>query len=532
MIEVFSNLVDRRTADEIVFDAVLLNALITSWKKAAFACVRRARCMIRRDASPLVAGLAPALRGGARRLLERGRARRRGRRPRDRLVARADHCNDRVLDGDETDVDCGGSCGQTCVFGEHCLGNHDCAVGQCISGACTPVGSTCSDHVKDGSETDVDCGGGCPLCADGRHCLSGSDCVSGACAAGTCQQGKPPFSFGAPRFSNTGQGPLALVVGDFNGDGHLDLATADYGTNDVGVELGYGDGTFHDPVSNPVGTGPEDLVTADFNGDGRLDLASADFRGSTVSILLGIGDGTFEPATPPTILVETPQALTAFDANGDGVPDLAVIDRKGMLVLLLGKGTGEFAVQAPLKLGGSAEGVAAADLDGNGVPDFACVADYSLVKLLDIGEVTYGMPMTIPAHGGEWWILAADVNLDGRTDLVTATDNGYSCALKGDGMGGFAPPSCNNVGGAPWSSRVADLDRDGKPDVALLDQGTGNVSLLRGHGDATFDDAINLYVGGSPQSIVIGDFNEDGKLDLAICDYFTHDIGVLLNTHD
>ena len=91
-----------------------------------------------------------------------------------------------------------------------------------------------------------------------------------------------------------GTGPIALVAGDFNGDGRTDLAVANYGSNDVSVLLGNGDGTFQNQVPYAVGDLPNALVAGDFNGDGRTDLAVANYGSNDVSVLLGNGDGTFQ----------------------------------------------------------------------------------------------------------------------------------------------------------------------------------------------------------------------------------------------
>jgi hypothetical protein len=95
-------------------------------------------------------------------------------------------CTDGILNGSETDVDCGGeSCGD-CASGKHCQDVGDCASGLCDSGTC--VDASCLDGIKNGTETDVDCGGGsCAACADGKACVSGTDCSSGVCAAGACE---------------------------------------------------------------------------------------------------------------------------------------------------------------------------------------------------------------------------------------------------------------------------------------------------------------------------------------------------------
>ena len=89
-------------------------------------------------------------------------------------------CFDRLRDGNETDVDCGGSCGR-CAPGAACAVGADCQLGACDSGACR--GPSCSDGVQNGFETDVDCGWNCTPCATGERCGTGADCASGICRA-------------------------------------------------------------------------------------------------------------------------------------------------------------------------------------------------------------------------------------------------------------------------------------------------------------------------------------------------------------
>ncbi len=121
-----------------------------------------------------------------------------------------------------------------------------------------------------------------------------------------------------------------LVAGDFNGDGNLDLATSNdvyYYTgqpaNNVSVLLGNGDGTFQTPTTFPTGSNPAAIVTGDFNGDGRLDLVTANFDTSDMTALLGTGTGTFLPAElAPSPVQSTP--LVA-DLTGSEVIDAVVL---------------------------------------------------------------------------------------------------------------------------------------------------------------------------------------------------------------
>lgn len=96
-------------------------------------------------------------------------------------------CRDRVRDGDETDIDCGGGC-QRCAGGRSCSIAADCQSNRCVAGSC--VFPTCTDGVRDGLESDIDCGGICPACTTGQACAADRDCTSGSCSntasLGTC----------------------------------------------------------------------------------------------------------------------------------------------------------------------------------------------------------------------------------------------------------------------------------------------------------------------------------------------------------
>lgn len=89
-----------------------------------------------------------------------------------------DHCFDRLLDGDESDLDCGGGC-RSCEGGAVCRDAGDCETAGCDAGRC--AAPSCTDGLRDGSETDVDCGSLCGDCAVGQRCYSDGDCASGEC---------------------------------------------------------------------------------------------------------------------------------------------------------------------------------------------------------------------------------------------------------------------------------------------------------------------------------------------------------------
>ena len=191
---------------------------------------------------------------------------------------------------------------------------------------------------------------------------------------------------------SVGSAPVATAVGDFNGDGNLDLAVANFVDGTVTVLLGAGDGSFTTGGTYLVGADPFSIATADLNHDGKLDLVVGDFGQDTVSVLLGIGDGTFGPATDYPVGVY-PGQVAIGDLNGDGIPDLAVANSgDGTVSVLLGRGDGTFARATASYVGSQPFGIVEGDFNHDGKLDLA-VTDYgndSVVVLLGTGSGTFG----------------------------------------------------------------------------------------------------------------------------------------------
>ncbi len=194
----------------------------------------------------------------------------------------------------------------------------------------------------------------------------------------------------------------------------------------------------------------------------------------------------------------------------------------GSLLALSGAriASAQFEVRGDFSALGAPFAIAVGDFNHDGTPDLAIAAggDYKddVAVLLGHGDGTFGPPALYLAGVGGNSIAAADLDNDGNLDLVVASQSGYIAILMGKGDGTFQPAT-ETPPVAPFETYVAvgDFNRDGIPDlVALAPGGAGEISVLMGNGDGTFQSAITTQPQFAVQAIGLGDFNRDGDLDL------------------
>jgi hypothetical protein len=332
-----------------------------------------------------------------------------------------------------------------------------------------------------------------------------------------------------------GLGGVSVVVKDVNRDGNLDIVVADGGINGgIGVLLGNGDGTFQSGVTYlSGGQNPYSLAVEDVNGDGNLDVVTANFSSNNVAVLLGNGDGTFQAAVTYYLDQLEPTSVAVGDVNGDGNFDLIVCGDSSVGILL-GNGNGTFKSVVTYSSGGmEANSVAVADLNHDGKLDLLVANEGpelgSVAVLLGKGDGTFPTTTTL-SSGGETpdFVTAADVNGDGNLDLLAA--NYYSggvTVLLGNGDGTFQAATNSNNGGVPISLALGDVNGDGKVDLLVENIQFSNkppgLAVLLGNGDGTFQSHIDFSGPGFP---AVGDLNGDGKLDVVV----GSGVGVLINT--
>lgn len=344
------------------------------------------------------------------------------------------------------------------------------------------------------------------------------------------------LTFDAPVSYPVLQRPSGVAAADFNGDGFIDLAITADTPDRIVTLLGSATGAFSaGPVTLlPSGSGAGSIVAARFDAGPTIDVAVALQNTGAVIVLSGTGTGAFTPlGTFAT--GQNPRGLALGDINGDTFMDLAVANRDSNTAsILIGNGAGGFAVTT-LPVGNEPRGAALGDFDGDGDLDLAVTNhDDRSVSIFrwNAGAMSASGTLIVGANIRPEGIVSARLNADGLWDLaIAANGNGLELVVEFISTGaGFTGPTSYATGGVDTSEIIAaDLDCDGVTDIVTGNNTSGNVSLLRNTGGGVLAAALLVATGATPEGIAAAQLNGSGGVDLAVANRDSNSVAVLMN---
>ncbi len=317
-----------------------------------------------------------------------------------------------------------------------------------------------------------------------------------------------------------GDAPTGLVVADFDDDGILDAATADFDSNTVTVLLGRGDGSFtRSQTLDTLGSASR-VVAGDLNGDGAIDLVVSEFGNNSIAVFLGNGDGTFGDATR-IAGNGGPVGLALADLNGDGDLDLVTTNfLLNFVGVYIGDGTGGFGPATLLPGGTAPRAVAVGDLTGDGAPDLVVAAseDDAIRVFINDGSGAFAAPVQYLVSANPEDVALGDLNGDGHLDVVVAcADDDVVTVRLNDGTGALTNPGfLVSVDARPRSVALADLNGDGRLDFIAGNADASNVQVGFGLGNGNFTTSPGFLVGQTPRGVTLEDMDEDGALDVLV----------------
>jgi len=301
-----------------------------------------------------------------------------------------------------------------------------------------------------------------------------------------------------------GEQPLDLVLADLDGDGDLDLATADMQS---GIATAFNRlGELQPGATYPIAGRPFRLVAGDVDGNGSADLVACLLDSSTpestptIAVMLNRGRGLFAPpveyatGAASAVGANQPRSVALADLDGDGDRDLAVANLNWRFVV---------------------------------DPDFGVFNDATVALLVNQGDGTFGAPSETPMGPPDTslgddqepsYVVAEDLDADGDVDLaVTVGDQDSLYVLENLGAGAFSVSAPYSVDSQPGALVAADLDGDGDRDLAVTKSQVDSFAVLLNQGSATFAPATSQASGwfSYPSSISCADFDGDGDRDLA-----------------
>jgi cysteine-rich repeat protein len=308
-----------------------------------------------------------------------------------------------------------------------------------------------------------------------------------------------------------GASPIAVVVGDLDGDGEMDVVVSNESSNDVSVLKNLSDGRLGTEQRLSAGKKPNGSAIADLDGDGDGDIAVANRDSNSVSVWRNDGNGLWTLASTITVGRE-PWAVGTGDLDGDGDVDLAVPCLiESVVTILDNDGSGTLGSPTLVPVGAAPRGIEVIDIDEDGDLDLITPTAHGVSVVLNQGCGRFGTALSL-FPGEARSLVVADFNGDKHPDLAVNLYGGTLAILLGSGDGQFTERRDFGSFYLP-AIGAGDLDRDG--DIDILGITEDGIAILLNNGRAVFAPPIYFHTGASTPSLALTDFDKDGNLDAA-----------------
>ena len=357
-------------------------------------------------------------------------------------------------------------------------------------------------------------------------------------------------SFAAKVDFASGANPQSIAIGDLDGDGKPDLVIANPPTNTFSV-LRNTDLVFPPTITS---FSPTSAVTGT-----SVTITGTNFNTTTGNniVFFGATGATVTASTATSVTVTVPAGATyAAITILNTATGLAAYSVSNFTPVFSPVKTGisayDFTAKLDFTAGASPYSVAIGDLDGDGKPDLV-FANYSdgTVSILrntslsgNLNAGSFAAKVDFTTGAGPISVAIGDLDGDGKPDLVVSNDNSNSVSILHNtisngsiDVNSFAAKVDFTTGSSPYTVAIADLDKDGRPDLAVTNGSDNSISILQnttaanGVIDAnSFAGKVDFITGTLPTSVVIGDLDGDGKPDLAVTNDFSNTLSVFRNT--
>ncbi len=281
-----------------------------------------------------------------------------------------------------------------------------------------------------------------------------------------------------------------------------------------------------------TGDNPRDLAIADLDKDGHVEVLTSNgniTQPGEVAVLSGSGSG-FSSLTSYEVGVQ-PFGLDVADLNGDLFPDVVTANyTSNYLSILPGFLGGIFSTQETYSPAGFMTDIALADVDDDTFVDliYTSIFDKVYVALAD-GSGGFEAATEHAVGSQPLAVTVADVDLDGRLDIVTTNSQSASVSvLLAQVGGGFSAAVNYAVGPMPYSLKIADINGDSFPDIVTVNENDNSVSVLSGLLIGGFAPAVEYETGANPRDLDLLDINRDGLLDIVTANHESADVSIIL----